>query len=294
MSLKENSINKKMKKLKLKKPFLIGEIGINHNGSLKLAKKLIDQAKATGFDAVKFQKRNPEIAVPEEQKYVIRNTPWGNMTYLDYKKKIEFGAKEFREINRYCKKKKISWFASAWDVDSQKFLRKYKLKYNKVASAMLTNYSLLKEISKEKKLTFISTGMSTYKDIKKCLNIFKKAKCKYVLMHCVSTYPCPEENLNLNMILTLKKKFKCNVGYSGHEASVSPTLLAYFLGANYIERHITLDRSMWGTDQAASLSKTGMETLSNVLNKTRKILGDGNKRFSKNEQKMLQKFKYWS
>ena len=159
---------------------------------------------------------------------------------------------------------------------------------------MLTNYSLLKEISKEKKLTFISTGMSTYKDIKKCLNIFKKAKCKYVLMHCVSTYPCPEENLNLNMIQTLKKKFKCNVGYSGHEASVSPTLLAYFLGANYIERHITLDRSMWGTDQAASLSKIGMETLSNVLNKTPKILGDGNKRFSKNEQKMLRKFKYWN
>ncbi len=283
-----------MNKLKLKKPFLIGEIGINHNGSLKLAKKLIDQAKATGFDAVKFQKRNPDISVPETQKHVNRNTPWGNMTYLDYKKKIEFGNKEFKEINNYCKKKKILWFASAWDIDSQKFLRKYKFKYNKVASAMLTNYELIKEIAKEKKLTFISTGMSTYKDINKCLNIFRKAKCKFVLMHCVSTYPCPEENLNLNMILTLKKKFKCNVGYSGHESSVSPTILAYFLGANYIERHITLDRSMWGTDQAASLSKIGMETLSNILTKTKKILGDGNKRFSKTEQKMLQKFKYWN
>ena len=283
-----------MNKLKLKKPFLIGEIGINHNGSLKLAKKLIDQAKATGFDAVKFQKRNPDISVPETQKHVNRNTPWGNMTYLDYKKKIEFGNKEFKEINNYCKKKKILWFASAWDIDSQKFLRKYKFKYNKVASAMLTNYELIKEIAKEKKITFISTGMSTYKDINKCLNIFRKAKCKFVLMHCVSTYPCPEENLNLNMILTLKKKFKCNVGYSGHESSVSPTILAYFLGANYIERHITLDRSMWGTDQAASLSKIGMETLSNILTKTKKILGDGNKRFSKTEQKMLQKFKYWN
>ena len=155
-----------MKKLKFKKPFLIGEIGINHNGSLKLAKKLINQAKETGFDAVKFQKRNPEIAIPEKQKYVIRNTPWGNMTYLDYKKKIEFGLKEFKEINRYCRKKKISWFASAWDIDSQKFLRKFKLKFNKVASAMLTNHNLIKEIAKEKKLTFISTGMSTYKDIK--------------------------------------------------------------------------------------------------------------------------------
>ena len=283
-----------MKKLKFKKPFLIGEIGINHNGSLKLAKKLINQAKETGFDAVKFQKRNPEIAIPEKQKYVIRNTPWGNMTYVDYKKKIEFGLKEFKEINRYCRKKKISWFASAWDIDSQKFLRKFKLKFNKVASAMLTNHNLIKEIAKEKKLTFISTGMSTYEDIKKCITIFKRAKCKYVLMHCVSTYPCPEENLNLNMIQMLKKKFKCDVGYSGHEASVSPTLLAYFLGANYIERHITLDRSMWGTDQAASLSKIGMETLSNILNKTQKILGDGNKRFSKNDKKMLQKFKYWN
>ena len=283
-----------MKKLKFKKPFLIGEIGINHNGSLKLAKKLINQAKETGFDAVKFQKRNPEIPIPEKQKYVIRNTPWGNMTYVDYKKKIEFGLKEFKEINRYCRKKKISWFASAWDIDSQKFLRKFKLKFNKVASAMLTNHNLIKEIAKEKKLTFISTGMSTYEDIKKCITIFKRAKCKYVLMHCVSTYPCPEENLNLNMIQMLKKKFKCDVGYSGHEASVSPTLLAYFLGANYIERHITLDRSMWGTDQAASLSKIGMETLSNILNKTQKILGDGNKRFSKNDKKMLQKFKYWN
>ena len=149
--------------------------------------------------------------------------------------------------------------ASAWDVPSQNFLKKYKLKYNKVASAMLTNIDLIKKIADEKKLTFISTGMSTLKDISKAIKIFKNRKCKFVLMHCVSTYPCPIENLNLNLILTLKKKYKCEVGYSGHESSVSPSIIAYMLGARYIERHITLDRSMWGTDQAASLSENGMK-----------------------------------
>ena len=181
-------------KLKLKKPFLIAEIGINHNGSLSLAKKLIQLAADSGFDAVKFQKREPNISTPEDQKNKLRQTPWGEMSYLEYKKKIEFGDKEFREINKFCKKKKIIWFASAWDVPSQNFLKKYKLKYNKVASAMLTNIDLIKKIADEKKLTFISTGMSTLKDISKAIKIFKKRKCKFVLMHCVSTYPCPIEN----------------------------------------------------------------------------------------------------
>ncbi len=285
--------NIQIKKLKLKKPFLIAEIGINHNGSIKLAKKMIDLAKNIGFDAVKFQKRNPDISTPEKQKNISRNTPWGEMSYLNYKKKIEFGLKEFREIDRYCKKNKILWFASAWDIESQKFLKKFNLKYNKVASAMLTNLKLIDEIAKEKKTTFISTGMSTLNDIKKSVNIFKKRKCKFILMHCVSTYPCPEEKLNLNMISTLKKKFKCDVGYSGHEASVSPSIFAYLLGANYIERHITLDRSMWGTDQAASLSKSGMENLANIFNKAPLILGNGVKNISKEEKKMLSKFKYW-
>ena len=281
------------KKLKLKKPFLIAEIGINHNGSIKLAKKMIDLAKSIGFDAVKFQKRNPDISTPEKQKNVFRNTPWGEMSYLNYKKKIEFGLKEFKEIDKYCKKNKILWFASAWDIESQKFLKKFNFKYNKVASAMLTNLRLIDEIAKEKKPTFISTGMSTINDIKKTVNIFKKRKCKFILMHCVSTYPCPEEKLNLNMILTLQQKFKCDVGYSGHEASVSPSIFAYLLGANYIERHITLDRSMWGTDQAASLSKSGMENLANIFNKAPLILGNGVKFISKEEKKMLSKFKYW-
>jgi len=279
--------------LKLKKPFLIGEIGINHNGSLKLAKKLIEVASSSGFNAVKFQKREPNISTPEEQKYKLRQTPWGEITYLNYKKKIEFGHKEFKEIDKFCKKKKIIWFASAWDTDSQKFLKKYNLKYNKIASAMLTNLDLLQKVAEEKKLTFISTGMSTFKDIEKAIKIFKKNKCKYVLMHCVSTYPCPIEKLNLRMILTLKKKFKCEVGYSGHESSVSPSIIAYMLGARYIERHITLDRSMWGTDQAASLSQNGMQNLSNILNKSSLVIGDGVKRFSNAEKEMLKKFKYW-
>mgnify|MGYP001292568208 CR=1 FL=1 len=280
-------------KLKIKKPFLIAEIGINHNGSLSLAKKLIQLAADSGFDAVKFQKREPNISTPEDQKNKLRQTPWGEMSYLEYKKKIEFGDKEFREINKFCKKKKITWFASAWDVPSQNFLKKYKLKYNKVASAMLTNIELIEKIADEKKLTFISTGMSTLKDISKAIKIFKNRKCRFVLMHCVSTYPCPIENLNLNLILTLKKKYKCEVGYSGHESSVSPSIIAYMLGARYIERHITLDRSMWGTDQAASLSENGMKNLSNILNKSSLVLGDGVKRLSKQEKELLKKFKYW-
>ena len=280
-------------KLNLRKPFIIGEIGINHNGSIKLAKQLIDLAKESGFNAVKFQKRNPDISTPEIQKDKMRATPWGEMSYLNYKWKIEFGKKEFDIINNYCKKKNIIWFASAWDLDSQRFLSKYKLKYNKIASAMLTNLKLLNSVAKEKKLTFISTGMSTLKDISVAIKIFKKYKCKFVLMHCVSTYPCPIDQLNLKTIVTLRNKFKCEVGYSGHEAEVSPSLFAYFLGANYIERHITLDRSMWGTDQAASLSETGMKNLSNILNKTVSIVGNGKKTITAQEKQLIKKFKYW-
>ena len=281
------------KNFRLQKPFLIAEIGINHNGSIQLAKKLIDLAKNYGFDAVKFQKRNPDVSTPDYLKDTIRSTPWGEITYLKYKKKIEFGYKEFKEIDKYCKKKKIIWFASAWDIESQKFLKKFNLKYNKVASAMLTNFKLIEEIAKERRKTLISTGLATLKDIEKCVKIFKKAKCKFVLMHCVSAYPCPPEKLNLNTIISLKKKFKCEIGYSGHETSVSPTILAYSLGAKYIERHITLDRSMWGTDQSASLSEPGIKNLTNIINKTKKIFGNGKKVFSKDEKNLLKKFKYW-
>ena len=181
----------------MKKPFLIAEIGINHNGSIDLAKKLIDLAKKNNFDAVKFQKRNPDISTPQAQKDKMRDTPWGYISYLDYKKKIEFDYSDYKKIESYCKKVGILWFASAWDIESQIFLRKFKCKYNKVASAMVTNLKLLEEIAKEKKHTFISTGMSSINDIKKCLTIFKKHKCKFTLMHCISTYPAEEETIPL-------------------------------------------------------------------------------------------------
>ena len=278
---------------KRKKPFLIAEVGINHNGSIVLAEKLIDLAKKYNFNAVKFQKREPEISTPEHQKSKIRNTPWGNITYLEYKKKIEFGLKEFKEIDNYCKKIKIDWFCSPWDIESLKFLKKFKTKYNKVASAMLTNLDLIELMAKEKKFTFISTGMSKMSDIIKAVNIFKKYNCNFVLMHCVSTYPCPEKDLNLNLILTLKKKFKCKIGYSGHEDSVSPSLAAWFLGTDYIERHITLDRSMYGTDQAASLAEPGIRELTAMLSKFPIMFGDGKKNLGKDEKNLIAKFKYW-
>ena len=275
------------------KPFLIAEIGINHNGSIKLAKKLIDLAKKYNFDAVKFQKRDPDISTPEIQKNSMRETPWGYISYLEYKKKIEFSFNDFKEIDRYCKKINIKWFASPWDVNSLNFLTKFKCKYIKIASAMLTNNELVEEIAKKKIFTFISTGMSEMKDIQKCVEIFKKYNCKFALLHCVSNYPCEEKDLNLNMISVLKKKFKCKVGYSGHENSVSPSIVAYMLGAEIIERHITLDRASWGTDQAASLEENGISQLTSVINKIPLMLGKNKKTISITEKKMLKKFKYW-
>jgi len=276
-----------------KKIYLIAEIGINHNGNIKLAKKLIDLAKKCGFDFVKFQKRSPDISTPENKKKIIRQTPWGNLTYLEYKHKIEFQKKEFDQIDKYCKKIKIDWFCSAWDIPSLNFLKSYNNKFNKVASAMLTNLKLLEKISQQKKITFISTGMSTYKDIDNAIKIFKKNKCKFILMHSVSTYPCPEKDLNLKMIPNLKKKYKCEVGYSGHEVSVGPSVFAIALGANYIERHITLDRTMWGTDQSASLESNGMLQLSSLARKFERSIGNGIKKITKDEKKKLLDQKYW-
>jgi len=188
---------------------------------------------------------------------------------------------------------KIDWFCSPWDVNSLKFMKKYKTKYNKVASAMVTNLNLLELIAKEKKLTFISTGMCETKDIDNAVNIFNKNKCDFVLMHCVSTYPCDEKNLNLNLIPELKKKYKCKIGYSGHETTVSPTYFAWFLGADYIERHITLDRTMYGTDQSASLAEPGIRELTNILSKFPIMLGDGKKTITKEEKELIPKFRYW-
>ena len=278
---------------KRKSPFLIAEIGINHNGSLQLAKELIDLAKKYNFNAVKFQKRDLNICIPENQKESMRDTPWGRMTYLTYKKKIELGEKEFIEISKYCKEVGIDWFCSAWDLNSLKFLKKFKIKFNKVASAMLTNIDLVKEIAKEKKLTFISTGMSKMKDIQKAVKIFKKNKCDFVLMHCVSNYPCSDKDLNLNLIETLRQKFRCKIGYSGHETTVSPSIAAWFLGADYIERHITLDRTLFGTDQAASLAENGIRELTELLFKFPIMFGTGKKTISDKEKKLIPKFRYW-
>jgi N-acetylneuraminate synthase len=275
------------------KTFLIAEIGINHNGKIALAKKLIDIAQKTGFDAVKFQKRTPEITTPNEKKYDLRDTPWGKITYLDYKKKIEFGRKEFDEINRYCKKKKIEWFASPWDIESNNFLDKYKLKYSKIASPIIKNIKLIDHIASKKKYTFISTGMCEMDDIKRMVKIFKKKKCKFSLLHCVSTYPANDADLNLKMIETLRKKFKVDIGYSGHEKSVSTTLAAVCLGAKVVERHITLDRTMWGTDQAASLEERGMKSLVDQVRKFEIALGNGKKKFLDEEKKKLSENKYW-
>ena len=277
----------------MRKIYLIGEIGINHNGDLRLAKKIINLAKESGFDAVKFQKRNPDISVPDYKKNEIKNSPWGNITYLEYKKKIEFGRKEFDKINMYCKKLKIDWFASVWDLPSLKFVMRYKPKFHKVASSMITNKKLLEEIAKTKIKTFISTGMSTIKEIDAAIKIFKKYKCPIIPMHSVSIYPCPLEKLNLKMINTLKSKYKCSVGYSGHEMNVTPSIQAAILGADYIERHITTDRTLWGTDQAASLGPDGIKLLRSLVDKIVLAEGDGKKKVYDEERSKLKTMKYW-
>lgn len=280
-------------KKKLSKVFIIAEIGINHNGSLVNAKKLMDIAKDCECDAVKFQKREVNITTPENLKNELKETPWGKITYLEYKKKIEFGKEQYDEIDKYSKKINIKWSASAWDIQSQIFLRRYNLAFNKVASPMLTNYPLLEMIAKERKKTFISTGMSTMKDIINAVKIFKKNKCNFELMHCVSSYPAKEEDLNLKMISVLSKKFNCQVGYSGHESTLSPTLGACYLGATSIERHITLDRTAWGSDQSASLSKNGLRDLVSMIRKISKVMGDGKKKILDSEKVKIKNLRYW-
>jgi len=257
--------------------FITAEIGINHNGSVKIAKQLIDVASGAGCDAVKFQKRNVEKVYSKKVLDSYRESMWGTTT-RDQKLGLEFSEKQYKEINLYCKKKKILWYLSCWDVSSQIQMRKFKTKYNKVASAMLIHTKLLKAIAEEGKHTFISTGMSTMKDISKAVKIFKTHKCPFELMHSHSAYPMPPHEANLRMIQTLRKKFKCNVGYSGHEnSSYSICLAAVLLGATSIERHITLDRSMYGSDQAASLEPAGLVRMVRDIKELDFILGDGKK-----------------
>jgi len=258
--------------------FITAEIGINHNGDVELAKKMIDVAKNAGCDAVKFQKRTIEKVYSKEVLDSPRDSPWGKTT-REQKLGIEFGQREYDEIDRYCFLHDMEWYASAWDVDSQKFLRQYNLKHNKIASAMLTDYKLLETVAEEKKLTFISTGMSTIDEVRKAVEIFKKYDCPFELMHCNSAYPMDISEANLLCIPTLKKEFNCNVGYSGHEvAGYLVCVSAVLLGATSIERHMSLDRTLYGSDQVASLEPLGWIRLVRDIRKIKQILGDGKKR----------------
>jgi len=270
--------------------FIIAEIGINHNGDVELAKQLIDVAKNTGCDAVKFQKRTIDKVYTKEYLDSYRESRWGT-TQRAQKEKLEFGEKEYDEINSYCRDKGIPWFASAWDVDSQLFLRKYNLKYNKIASAMLTNKEIVNLVAKEKKHTFVSTGMSTLPEIDKVVDIFRKKDCPFELMHCNSSYPMKDEDANLNVIYTLRERYGCDVGYSGHEVGLQITLAAAAMGATSVERHITLDRAMYGSDQAASVEAAGLVRLVRDIRIIEKAKGDGIKVVSIAEEKVRAKLR---
>lgn len=270
--------------------YVIAEIGINHNGSLELAKKLIDGAVFAGCDAVKFQKRTPELCVPKNQWELERDTPWGRIPYIEYRRKIEFGFEEYLEIDCYCREKGIDWFASPWDETAFEFLEKFKPVMYKIASASLTDHSLLKKIRAAGKPMIISTGMSTIEEIEE--TIFLIGKENLLIAQSTSTYPCPVEELNINVIKTYKEKFPgVPIGYSGHETGLAPTLAAVTLGASFVERHITLDRAMWGTDQAASVEVNGMMKLVHDIRDIEKALGDGIKRVYESEYKSIEKLR---
>ena len=272
--------------------YITAEIGINHNGDVSIAKRLIDDSKKAGVNAVKFQKRTINKVYSEEILDQPRESPWGT-TQREQKEGLEFSLEEYKQIDDYCKKLKIDWYASAWDEESQDFLSNFDLPVNKVASAMATNEEFASKVASEKKPTFISTGMCTYEEIRKIVDIFKKENCQFILMHTNSEYPSRENKLNLNVINTLKEKFDCNVGYSGHEPSVSPSLVAATLGAVSIERHITLDRSMYGSDQAASLEYNGLKNMVEMIRKLNIILGDGVKEITDIEYEVAKKLRYW-
>ena len=263
--------------------FVTAEIGTNHMGSLDLVKKLIDVAKSAGCDAVKFQKRNVEKVYSKEFLDSPLESPWGN-TQRDMRLYRELSLKQFQLIDKHCKKRKIPWYVSCWDIESQLQMKQFKTKYNKVASAMLVHYNLLETIAKERKYTFISTGMSTLQDVDKAVKIFRKYKCSFELLHCHSSYPMPVNEANLKSIPFLQKKFKCKVGYSGHEHSATNVSIpAVMLGATSIERHLTLNRTFYGNDQAASLEPEGFGRLVRDIRLIEKILGDGKKRIFKSE-----------
>ena len=256
--------------------YVIGEIGLNHNGDIENAKKLIDVARIAGCDAVKFQKRTPELCVPVEQRDVIRETPWGKMTYLDYRYKVEFGYDEYSEIDEYCRKQGVQWFASCWDTEAVDFIEQFNPVCYKLASASITDKELLSKHRETGKPIILSTGMSTYDEIKNAVSSFDNDNL--VVLHATSTYPCKPDEINLNMINTLKNEFNVPVGYSGHEVGLQISLAAVAMGAKVVERHITLDRTMWGTDQAASVEPQGLMRLVRDIRIIEKAFGDGVKK----------------
>jgi len=271
--------------------FLIAEIGINHNGDLSIAKKLISQAARAGFDAVKFQKRNIDKVYSQDFLNSYRESPWGT-TQRDQKNGLEFNKDQYREIDKFCKDKKIKWSASAWDLESQDFISSFNVEFNKLASPMLGHRPLVKKIAAEKKKTFISTGMSTLEELDEIIEIFKKEKCPFEIMHCNSAYPMPESEANLKCIQTLKDRYNCYVGYSGHESTLLKVCItAAALGATSIERHITLDRTMYGSDQAASIEVGSLESFVETIRMIDKIRGDGIKKISDKEMVVRKKLR---
>lgn len=272
--------------------FLIAEIGINHNGDIEVAKRLIDAAFACGWHSVKFQKRTPEICVPEHQKNTLRDTPWGEMTYLEYKKRLEFNEEQYDYIDAYCKEKPLLWTASVWDIPSLSFILDYNVPFIKIPSAKLTDRTLLIKAAQSGKTIILSTGMSTIEEIDKAVWLLEKhSKDNYVLMHTNSTYPTPPEDINLSTIEFLKNRYDCLVGYSGHEYDLEPSVIAVVLGARIIERHITINHTMWGTDQSASLEVHAMDMLHKRINEVDAVIGDGIKKLTPKEMEVRKKLR---
>ncbi len=269
--------------------YIVAEIGINHNGDLNIVKRLVQAAKDAGCDAVKFQKRTPEACVPLAQRDRMRETPWGYIGYMEYRKKIEFGKAEFDEIDRGCKELDITWFASSWDKSSLEFIDGYNPPCHKIPSAMLTNTSLLKHFRDTGRPLVLSTGMSMMEEIRRAVAIL--GTDNLVLLHCTSSYPCPLEDLNLRMITTLREVFPCPIGYSGHEVGLPSTVATVPLGVCMIERHITLDRAMWGSDQSASVEPGGLVRLVRYIRVVELALGDGVKRVTSTEKEMIQRLR---
>ena len=270
--------------------FLIAEIGINHNGSIDFVKKMIDYSVVFGWDCIKLQKRNPEISVPDHQKNIIKDTPWGKMTYLEYKHKMEFDESQYREIKKYCANK-ISFTVSVWDKESVDFMGDFDIPFLKIPSAHLTNDDLLKYICNKKIPILLSTGMSTIEEVDHAVELIQVNSNDFALMHTNSSYPAHEEELNLNVIKTFQERYKCVVGYSGHEFGLITTAVTVALGAKIIERHVTINRTMWGTDQMASVEPQGMLKLSRQIRAIEMALGDGEKKIYESELPIRKKLR---